>query len=135
MISIPRSIHAAIVAQARVELPNECCGYLGGTREDQSRSVTSQFKMTNVDGSPEHFSFDPAEQFAALKTAREQGLELVANYHSHPETPARMSDEDIRLAHDTSIIYLIYSVSEEKLKAFTVDQARTVTEAQLQITD
>ena len=134
MISIPRSIHDDIVSQAHSELPNECCGYLGGTIENGVSIVSVRYPMTNVDESPEHFSFSPAEQFATLKASREAGLELVANYHSHPETPARMSEEDIRLAHDTSSIYLIYSVSDAMLKAFRVDQWRAVTEEPLEIT-
>ena len=133
MIHIPGSIHDEIVQQAEAELPNECCGYLGGTQEE-AVTVTRRFPMTNVDASPEHFSFDPAEQFAAVKAARADGLELVANYHSHPETPARMSDEDIRLANDTRIIYLIYSVSEGMLKAFSVDSSRNVTQEELTVT-
>ena len=91
--------------------------------------------MTNVDASAEHFSFDPKEQFAAVKAARAEELDLVANYHSHPETPARMSTEDLRLANDSSIVYLIYSVADSTLKAFTVDGSRTVTEEPLVVTE
>lgn len=135
MIILPRAIHDDIIRQANSELPNECCGYLAGTRTADATRVTLGIPMTNADASPEHFSFDPAEQFAAVRTARAAGLDLVANYHSHPETPARMSDEDIRLAHDTSIVYLIYSVSDEALKAFTVNARKDVSPEELTIAD
>jgi proteasome lid subunit RPN8/RPN11 len=135
VIRIPRKIHDDIVEHARGELPNECCGYLGGTRSESVVEVTSRYAMSNVDASPEHFSFDPKEQFAAFKLAREKGEDLVANYHSHPETPARMSDEDIRLANDSSTIYFIYSVADNKLKAFMVDADRNVSEQNLAVTD
>jgi len=128
VIRLPSEISGAIRAQAREEMPNECCGYLGGTRSGDEITVVSRYPMTNIDQSPEHFSFDPKEQFAAVKTARERGEVLVANYHSHPETPARMSEEDIRLAHDTSIVYFIYSVADDRLKAFSVDRDRKTTE-------
>ena len=135
MISLSKSIQDAIVRQAEAEMPNECCGYLAGTRSEADITVSRRFPMTNVDASPEHFSFDPKEQFAAIKAARADDLELLANYHSHPETSARMSAEDIRLANDTSIIYLIYSVEDAKLKAFTVDSSRTVTEERIVVTE
>lgn len=67
--------------------------------------------MTNTDHSPEHFSFDPAEQFSAIRYARQEGLDVVANWHSHPETPSRPSEEDIRLAYDPNILYLILSLA------------------------
>lgn len=135
MISLSRSIQDAIVRQAEAELPNECCGYLAGSRSKTDITLIRRFPMTNVDESPEHFSFDPKEQFAAIKAARVDEIELLANYHSHPETPARMSVEDIRLANDTSIVYLIYSVADGKLKAFTVDDSRTVTEERIVVTE
>jgi proteasome lid subunit RPN8/RPN11 len=134
VIRLPKRLYEEIAHQAENEMPNECCGYLAGTKEGDGRLVVKRIPMTNVDASPEHFSFDPKEQFAALKAARESGLELIANYHSHPETPARMSEEDIRLANDRSIRYLIYSVKDATLKAFAVDGTGDVTEEVLTIT-
>ncbi len=130
-IIVPSSIADAIAKQANAELPNEACGYLAGIDNRVERGIP----MRNVDASPEHFSFDPAEQFAALKTAREAGLSLIGTYHSHPETPARMSEEDIRLAVDTSMYYAIYSVIEKKLKVFTVDAAKNVSESRVELLD
>ncbi|MEE8441717.1 MAG: M67 family metallopeptidase [Spirochaetia bacterium] len=129
------SIRDEIVRQAETELPNECCGYLAGIRSGLDITVSKRFPMTNVDESSEHFAFDPNEQFTAIKAARAEGLDLVANYHSHPETPARLSTEDIRLANDTSSVYLIYSVVDGKLKAFTVDGSRAVTEERMVLTE
>jgi len=109
--------------------PNEACGYLAG-RDGCGKLV---IPMRNVDESPEHYSFDPADQFGAVKKAREAGLDLIAVYHSHPASPARMSAEDIRLAYDTSIFYLIYSLLTQELKAFRVDGEKEVTEVQAEI--
>jgi len=60
-----------------------------------------------------HFSFDPEEQFAAIKDMRKKDLVPIAVYHSHPETPARPSKEDIRLAYDSDISYLIISLARK----------------------
>ena len=68
--------------------------------------------MTNIDNEPDHFSFEPKEQFAAVKDARNQGLSLMAVYHSHPETPARPSQEDLRLLKDPNMIYVIVSLEK-----------------------
>ena len=118
MIRIPAHIYDGIVAQAYSELPNEACGLLVGTENE----AVKQHAMTNIDHSPEHFSFDPAEQFQVFRSARSEGMAIIANYHSHPETPSRPSVEDIRLAYDPNILYLIVSLATEipVLKAFSI---------------
>jgi proteasome lid subunit RPN8/RPN11 len=103
---------------AKKGLPEEVCGYLAGT----GREVTRYFALTNIDHSNEHFSFDPKEQFQVVREARKLGLEILANYHSHPETPARPSQEDIRLAFDPNISYVIVSLAAEipDVKSFRI---------------
>ena len=118
MLRIPQLIINDLFDHAKNGLPEEVCGYLAGT----DREVTQQFRLTNIDHSNEHFSFDPKEQFQVVREARKAGLEILANYHSHPETPARPSQEDIRLAYDTNISYVIVSLAAEipDIKSFRI---------------
>jgi len=131
MIRIPAYIIDGIIAQAINELPNEACGLLVGSGSD----VLKRYPLTNIDRSPEHFSFDPAEQFQVFREARTDGREIIANYHSHPETPSRPSEEDIRLAYDPNILYLIVSLAAEVpvLKAFSI-QNGVSTEVTIEVT-
>ena len=126
MIRVPQHIINAIFEQAYNELPNETCGLLAGTQTE----VVKLFPMTNIDHSPEHFSFDPAEQFKVLREARAEGLQIIANFHSHPETPSRPSEEDIRLAYDPNILYFIASLAAEipVLKAFRIQNGKVTEE-------
>ena len=128
-ISLPKTIIEEIRNQALEEIPNEACGYLIG----QNGSAQILHKMTNADSSPEHFSFSPDEQFAALKKARALDKELVAVYHSHPVTPPRMSNEDIRLANDPEAVYVIYAVATEGIKAFKVTQEKEVIDIDIKV--
>jgi proteasome lid subunit RPN8/RPN11 len=82
--------------------------------------------MTNADHSPEHFSFLPQEQFAALRHARGKGLKVTANWHSHPSSPSRPSEEDIRLAYDPTILYFILSLAADEpvLNAFRIVEGK-----------
>ncbi len=118
MLQIPQQIINDLFEHAQTGLPEEVCGYLAGT----GREVTRQFRLTNIDHSNEHFSFDPKEQFQVVREARKAGLEILANYHSHPETPARPSEEDIRLAYDPNISYVIISLAAEipDIKSFRI---------------
>ena len=109
-MKIKEEIYLSIVNHAKKDLPNECCGYLAG----KDATITAAYPITNIDQSHEHYAFDPKEQFAAIRDMRKKGLEVIGAYHSHPETPARPSKEDIRLAFDPDISYLIISLSTEK---------------------
>ena len=99
-----------LFAHAEREAPIEACGYLAGNGD----LVVKHFPMTNVDNSTEHFSFDPAEQFAILKKARNEGFTITGVYHSHPASPARPSKEDVQLAFDPSLVYIIISLLNER---------------------
>ncbi len=106
MIRIPEAIHDEIMEHARSGFPLEVCGILGGG----DASVTTLFRMTNSDASNEHFTMEPREQFRVVKELRAQGLTMLAVYHSHPESPARPSEEDIRLALTPGISHVIVSL-------------------------
>ena len=109
---IPQNIIDELISQAQQDAPNETCGYLLGTSSEDGDIVTENYEMENIDTSPEHFSFNPKDQFAALKYARSKGLKILANWHSHPASPSRPSQEDIRLANDPTIRYVILSLHE-----------------------
>ena len=105
-MTIPQNVIDELIAQAQKDAPLETCGYLLG-KDDV---VTENYWMENIDHSSEHFSFAPKDQFAALRYARQHGLKILANWHSHPASPSRPSQEDLRLANDPTIRYAILSL-------------------------
>ena len=78
--------------------------------------------MTNVDASPTYFEFDPKEQFHVVKTARQNGEQPIVVYHSHPESPARLSQKDLELLTDPNMVYLIISLekTEPDIRAYRI---------------
>lgn len=123
-MNIPQNVIEELIEQARKDAPNETCGYLLGKDGD----VTENYWMENIDHSPEHFSFAPKDQFAALRYAREHGLKILANWHSHPASPSRPSQEDLRLANDPTIRYAILSLldGEPRLNSFRILNGQVV---------
>ena len=130
-MKIPQNIIEELIAQAQKDAPDESCGYLLGSltpnpspkgEGDFEAIVTENYWMENIDHSSEHFSFAPKDQFAALRYAREHGLKILANWHSHPASPSRPSQEDLRLANDPTIRYAILSLldGEPKLNSFKI---------------
>lgn len=124
-----------MVRHARARAPIEDCGLLGGTVADGVKTVEKVYYLTNTDHSEEHFSLDPKEQFAVVKELRAKGWQLLGNWHSHPASPSRPSEEDKRLAFDSKASYFILSLSggEPVLNSFHVSREKEVTKEDLRI--
>ena len=137
-ITIKKKDYEKILDHARKERPDEACGLIGGVdREDGVREIRKVYLLTNVDHTSEHFSLDPKEQLAAVKDMRRNGLRPLGNWHSHPSSPSRSSQEDIRLAFDRNASYLILSLIDDKnpiLNSFHVENGVS-TKEDLEIVD
>ena len=119
MLKIKKDVYADMIAHAKEGFPLEVCGYLG----EKDGVVSRIRKMKNTDESNEHFTFDPAEQFEAIRDFRKDDHKAAVVYHSHPETPSRPSEEDIRLAYDPDVSYIIVSLAESYpvVKSFRIE--------------
>jgi proteasome lid subunit RPN8/RPN11 len=83
-----------MVAHAREDLPNECCGMIGG-RDGEATKVV---RVENVAASPLRYEMDPQGQYDALKAIEDAGEDLVAIYHSHTRSAAYPSQTDVNEA-------------------------------------
>ena len=112
MISMKKSDYETILAHARKHVPEEACGLIAGKIEDGNKTIEKVYLLTNIDHSNEHFSLDPKEQLAAVKDMRANGYAPLGNWHSHPESPSRPSEEDKRLAYGSKASYMILSLMD-----------------------
>lgn len=136
MITMSKNDYEIILKHARENLPEEACGLIAGTKDGNDKSIKKVYYLTNIDHSNEHFSLDPKEQLAAVKDMRANGLKLLGNFHSHPESPSRPSEEDKRLAYDSKVNYLILSLMDLEnpvFNAFRIDEEKNVTKEELVI--
>lgn len=129
MLKMKKEDYEKILEFCKEGLPNESCGLIGGTKDGDVKTIEKVYLLTNLDASNEHFSMDPKEQLAAIKDMRANGYELLGNFHSHPESPSRPSEEDKRLAYDPKVNYLILSLMEMDhpvFNAFVIDEEKNV---------
>lgn len=135
-IRLSRSDYNLMLLGATQVLPEEACGLLAGLLIDGIYEIRKVYVLENTDHSPEHFSMNLKEQLSAIKDIRKNGLIPLGNWHSHPATPSRPSEEDKRLAYDRNAIYMILSMAEKEpvLNAFHIDKA-TSRKENLIITD
>jgi len=111
-----------ILDHARAEAPRECCGLVGGT----SGRAQTVYRMRNAAADP-LFTYEaaPEDLFAAQRSMRERGEQLLAIYHSHPRSAnPQPSDTDVRLAYYPSAVYFIVGLGGEQpsLGAFRISE-------------
>lgn len=103
MLRLPRSCYDKIVAQGLEGKPLEICGFLfgprAGTSADAVTEVSEAYPVESDDKSELTYSMNPGQMVQALKHAREQGLEVVGIYHTHPATQPYPSITDVSRAH------------------------------------
>jgi [CysO sulfur-carrier protein]-S-L-cysteine hydrolase len=128
-VRISRAHWEELIAHAREDAPNECCGYL----RLKDGVVDEVYRARSEEPSPYGFSFG----FEALQAANElddEGFE-VGIYHSHPRSPAEPSQTDINLATYPHWRYLIVSLEDEPVvRVWHIADGR-VEEEQLDVVD
>jgi [CysO sulfur-carrier protein]-S-L-cysteine hydrolase len=118
-VKISREHIDEIIAHAREEAPNECCGIVAST----DGAAVRVFRATNAEASPVRYSLDPGEQYEITKEIENQGWELGAIYHSHTSSPAYPSQTDVNLAFYPDALYVIVSLAgadAPDLRAFRI---------------
>jgi proteasome lid subunit RPN8/RPN11 len=91
---IPKQIFDELVAHAREDAPDECCGLIGTT----DGVASTVYRARNAEASPLRYNLDPQDQLRIYDEIEGKGEELGAIYHSHTASPAFPSQTDINLA-------------------------------------
>ena len=106
---LPRTLYEALLEEARRGLPNECCGLLGG----QGERATDIIPAANALASPTAYDIAVPELVALFRRLRDEKLELVAIYHSHPTGENFPSARDREQAFYPETPYVIVSPRAE----------------------
>lgn len=112
---IPPILLEEMIAHARAELPNECCGVLVGKIANGVGSVTRACRVRNDRASPNAYFTNARDLLAVHRSAREMNAEWLAIYHSHPTSAAIPSRTD--LANNTygeTIVHLILGLAQSE---------------------
>ena len=118
MLKIPQPEYDAIRRHGEETYPYECCGVLLGRSAEDGREVTKAVRCGNTrsDSAHNRYHIAPQELVRIQRQAREDGLEILGFYHSHPDHPARWSQTDLAEAHWIGCSYVITSVEQGEAK-------------------
>ena len=107
---IARSMLDEIVAQARAEAPNECCGIVGS----RDGGAVTLYKARNARASPLAYDIDGRDLVRIYDEIDADGLEVGIIYHSHTRSDPEPSQTDINLASPflPDAVYLIVGVKD-----------------------
>ena len=117
-VAISASVLDQIVAHAREDAPDECCGLLVGTADRIDEAV----RTASLERSPNRYQVDPAAHFALIRRLRGTNRAIVGAYHSHPRSAAAPSPSDIGEAYDPELVYVIVSLAsvEPEVRAWRI---------------
>ena len=112
-VYIEKSAYESITAHAEEGYPNEICGVLLGKNADGRHTVHAIMRIDNsfeADEQYHRFLITPDDMFKAERLARQQRLDVLGVYHSHPDEEARPSEYDRDHAAWAAWAYIIVSV-------------------------
>ena len=127
---ISRQLLDDVIAHAREDAPNECCGMIASSDGE----AVAVHRARNTAASPFRYEMDGMEQYRIQTDIEDAGLELGAIYHSHTRSAPEPSQTDINLAFYPETLYVIVGLKspEPDVRAWRIVDGQ-VSEASLEI--
>ncbi len=107
---IAREFHDQLIAHARAEAPNECCGMIASN----DGHVVAVHPAENAAASPLRYEIDARQQYEIEMAIDDAGHDLGAIYHSHTRTAPEPSQTDINLAFHPDALYVIIGIANDE---------------------
>jgi proteasome lid subunit RPN8/RPN11 len=124
------AVRQQLTAHAEQGYPNEICGILLGRDVNGRRMISKTMPIENSFEAAEQyhrFLITPQDMLRAERLARQERIDVLGVYHSHPDEAARPSAYDRDHAAWTSWSYIIISVRKghaDTLRAWTLRAER-----------
>ena len=119
MLELPQAMVDQVLAHARRDHPDECCGVIAG----KDGVATRLFEMGNAERSPTGFVFDSGEWLRVYREVDDADEDFLVVYHSHTMTEAYPSRTDVRWSRETEFEHwlLVSTRSEQdEVRSYTI---------------
>ena len=117
MIKIPAPLLREIYDQTKASYPNECCGVMVGTTDEDKTHTVHAFRVCknlNQERARDRYDMDPLDMLRVEREFENSPWDIIGIYHSHPDHPAQWSQTDFAEAHWLGCSYVITSVEKGK---------------------
>jgi proteasome lid subunit RPN8/RPN11 len=131
MLKLPKEYIDEMIAHAREDVPNECCGIIAG----KDGAATKLYRAVNAEASPYRYSVDPKDLLRIYRDIDSNGWDVLVIYHSHTQTEAYPSPTDVRLAAWEEAYYVLVSLADDDnpvVRAFRILDG-TISEEELKV--
>ena len=131
MLKLPQDNVDEMIAHAKEDVPNECCGIIAG-KDGVAKKL---YRAINAEASPYRYSVDPKDLLRIYRDLDSNGWDVMVIYHSHTHTEAYPSKTDILLAAWEDAYYVLVSLQEEDnpvVRAFRIKEGE-VTEEDVEV--
>jgi proteasome lid subunit RPN8/RPN11 len=118
VLRLSQQIYDAIREHGEATYPHECCGVLLGRFLAEDDGPVNEVEdavragNTRTDSAHNRYQIAAQELVKIQRVGREQGLDIVGFYHSHPDHPAQWSPTDFAEAHWLGCSYVITAVEK-----------------------
>jgi proteasome lid subunit RPN8/RPN11 len=129
-LTLEQSYIDEMIAHAREDAPNECCGIIAGA----GGRATRLYRAINAEASPYRYSVEPKDLLRIHREVDNNDWDFLAIYHSHTHTEAYPSPTDVRLAAWPDAYYVLVSLKDPEpvVRAFRITDG-TVTEEPIEV--
>ena len=131
MLRLAQRFIDEMVAHARAELPNECCGIIAG----RDGTAVELFRARNAEASPYRYEVDSQDLFRIWRQCETNGWDFLVVYHSHVASEAVPSQTDVRRATWPDAYYIVVSLADPEspsVRAFRIIEGN-VSEEQIEV--
>ncbi len=131
MLTLNQTYVDEMIAHAREDAPNECCGIIAA----DDGAAKKLYRAVNAEASPYRYNVDPKDLLRIYHDLDDHGWDVMIIYHSHTHTEAYPSPTDTRLAAWPDAYYVIVSLEDEAnpvVRAFRITDGE-VAEEELKI--
>lgn len=116
---ISPELYDRMVAHARAEAPNECCGIVSS----RDGVAVELHPIENTAHSPLKYVMDSDQQLRVMLGIDDAGLDVGIIYHSHVRSHPYPSQTDVNLAFYPDSLYVIVGIAsgpEADVRAYTI---------------
>ena len=114
-VALPAAIRDAIVAQARAEYPNECCGIIAGSADAAAGGRALRYEpCRNAAASPYRYTIHADDSYRVVVAIDDADEAVWGIVHSHVKSPAVPSPTDVGLAQFPDALYLLVSLAADQ---------------------